>query len=142
MTDKSKVCFVLIEDNEDHAYLIQRALRDEGVVDQLHVFSTAEDGIRFLEESAELPHVVLLDIKLPGMSGHDCLRFIKSHPRLSVIPVAVLSTSDADDDRSQAYNNRANSYLTKPIDFEKFKELVEEVGQYWGNVNQPLDSFL
>ena len=91
--------------------------------------SPYEDSIR--------PDVILLDLKLPGLSGLGVLEIIKNDKDLQSIPVVMLTTSAADRDRETAYANHVNSYLVKPMAFERFRALVRELCHYWGEVNCP-----
>ena len=134
--------FLLVEDDDDHAMLIERAMRR--VPEQLTITRVAdgEAALKFLRreppyEDSRRPDVILLDLNLPKYSGHEVLRAAKSDERLAEIPVVVLTTSDADIDRSQAYQNRVNSFLVKPVDFEQFRTLVADLSRYWGHWNEP-----
>ena len=130
--------FILVEDNEDHAVLIEKTLRSERIANVLKVFGDAESVLEYLgQEGAPHPQAILADINLPGMNGLELLKAIKSRPRLKNIPVVILSTSDAETDRLKAYEYTANSYLTKPLDFDKFRNMVRDMGLYWGVWNQP-----
>jgi CheY-like chemotaxis protein len=83
------------------------------------------------------PDVVLLDLNLPRLSGHEVLRDIKEDRELQAIPVVVLTTSTAERDLARAYDSHANSYVVKPVDFARFHQLVTDLCQYWGTWNQP-----
>lgn len=130
--------FILVEDNEDHAVLVKKTLAGERVANELQVFGDAESALEHLRDpEVSSPQVVLLDINLPGMTGLEMLKEMKSDAALKSIPVVMLSTSDAGVDRARAYEFAANSYLTKPIDFQKFRMMIKDVGLYWGVWNQP-----
>src|SRR5690606_24500907 len=83
------------------------------------------------------PDVILLDLKLPKVNGHEVLAAIKDDPDLCSIPVVVLTTSSAETDRLKAYRHHANSYLVKPINFSRFRQMVSDLSLYWGVWNQP-----
>ena len=83
------------------------------------------------------PQLILLDLKLPRMDGHQVLRILKGDDDFNTIPIVVLTTSDADNDAHQAYSLHANSYLVKPVNFAKFRELIGAVTSYWGAWNRP-----
>jgi DNA-binding response OmpR family regulator len=81
--------------------------------------------------SSPRPHVILLDLRLPRVDGIDVLRAIKENESLKTIPVVVLTTSEAEKDVAKAYYNHANSYLVKPVGFQEFKKLMDDLGFYW-----------
>jgi CheY-like chemotaxis protein len=133
---------LLIEDNLDHAQLILRNFKSFKEVS--HAITHLEDGeaaINFLKDAKhnELPHLVLLDLRLPKIDGLEVLRYIKSDPGFFDMPVVVLTTSDAETDIARAYKHHANSYLVKPVDFNKFTELMKTLQNYWICLNkQPI----
>jgi CheY-like chemotaxis protein len=133
-------CVLYVEDDPDHAELVLRTLersgKKSGVV---HV----EDGAAALEylgrsERAEVPRpcLILLDLRLPKIDGIEVLRKVKTSPELANIPVVVLTTSASSQDVSRAYACNANSYLVKPDDFASLDSLVQNVGQYWLDLNR------
>jgi CheY-like chemotaxis protein len=142
------VRILLVEDNEDHALITELAIRDAQpeLAEQLHV-DTVYDGdgalsyLRGEGEHAdrELPDLVLLDIKMPGVSGLDVLRTIRSdpdHPELRIVPVVMLTTSAQGEDVLQAYREGANEYVTKPVRAEEFRTKVQAIPRYWSQVVQ------
>jgi CheY-like chemotaxis protein len=138
LPDSAPVHLILVEDNEDHSALVRKSLRSQRVLNPLSVFEDAESALAYLRGGGLPPSsVILLDINLPGMDGLELLSILKSDPRLESLPVVVLSTSDAKADREAAYQRGANSYLVKPLDFEKFREMIKQVGLYWGVWNRP-----
>lgn len=95
-----------------------------------------EEAMQFLRRAAaakdsRLPDVVILDLKLPRVNGHEVLQAIKSDPRLKCVPVVIFTSSDAESDRNLAYNLHANSFLTKPFDFTEFNETLKAITDYW-----------
>jgi CheY-like chemotaxis protein len=143
MTLKNKlVTFLLVEDDDNHAHLVTRSLAKSRVANCVY---RAEDGAKALAllkrqdqyANQELPDVILLDLKLPKIDGHEVLKSIKADPELKRIPVVVMTTSDAESDRARAYENHANSYVVKPVNFERFRQLVNDVSLYWGVWNEP-----
>lgn len=108
-----------------------------------HPIEVARDGEEVLsliaawEEKRPLPILILLDLKLPKVDGLEVLRQLKSHPRFHVIPVVVLSTSTEDNDIQIAYQQGANSYIVKPVDFDQFMQIVEYIQIYWCLLNVP-----
>ncbi len=134
---QAKFTYLLIEDDLDHAELIRRTLirqRSETVVE--HVSDGAQ-ALAYLRQQGPYkdrptPDVILLDLKLPKMDGHEVLAEIKQDEQLRRIPVVVLTTSDAASDRARAYQLHANSYLVKPLDFDQFQQMISVMQQYWG----------
>lgn len=130
---------LLVEDNPAHAELIIRSLEDHKVPNSIYHAHDGQMALDYLfqrgpyENMAEnpRPHVILLDIRMPKVDGIQVLKEIKTSDELKHIPVIILTTSEADRDVERAYENYANSYLVKPVDFDKFIQLMEEVGFYW-----------
>ena len=138
--DRKFVDILLIEDNPDHVELILKALRDNNVLNEVHVVASGEEAIDFLYQrgacaNAARPGLVLLDIKLPGMDGIEFLRRIKADPELKCIPVVMLTTSAGEEEIVESYNCGANSYIVKPVDFEQFVKVIKELKLYWAVVN-------
>ena len=141
MPVSSPLRVLLVEDDDDHAELTTVALRSH---DDRHDTVRAHDGAealdilfrRGLHADIRLPDMVLLDLNLPRVGGLEVLDKVKRDPRLSEIPVVVLTTSDNEADRARAYRSHANSYLVKPADFATFQALVHAIGDYWGRWNR------
>lgn len=141
MSDLHPLRVLLVEDDDDHADLTAFALASH---DTRHEAVRAHDGAEALDilfrrgvhADAARPDLVLLDLNLPFVGGLDVLTAVKEDGELCQIPVVVLTTSDADADRSRAYRRHANSYLVKPADFAEFEALVHEFGDYWGRWNR------
>lgn len=136
--------FLLVEDDDIHAHLVTRSLAKARVSNRVTRVSDGAAAIAFLQKEgqyadAEEPDVILLDLKLPKVNGHEVLSTIKQDERLKQIPVVVMTTSDAESDRAQAYNFHANSYVVKPVDFDRFRQLVHDLCLYWGVWNEPPD---
>lgn len=124
---------LLVEDNDSHAMLIMRTferLRSKGKIDWVRDGRAALDYLREREMTG-LPKLVMLDLRLPKLDGHEVLREMKSSKRLRMIPVVVLTTSTSDEDLKKAYSNHVNSYLTKPLNFEDLHKTVKEIKRYW-----------
>jgi CheY-like chemotaxis protein len=130
---------MLIEDNADHAELIIRTLQEHRISNKVRHFFDGQTALDYLFLRGEYadaaqnprPHVILLDLRLPRVDGIDILKAIKRDESLKCIPVVILTTSEADKDVAKAYYNHANSYLVKPVGFEEFKQLMDNLGLYW-----------
>jgi len=134
------VDILLVEDNADHVELIVKALRDNNVLNEVHVVTSGEEAMDFLYQrgayvDAQRPWLILLDIKLPGMDGIEFLRLVKAHQKFKLIPVVVLSTSATEKDIVGCYGCGANSYIVKPVDFEEFAKVIKDLKIYWLKVN-------
>ena len=131
---------LLVEDNPMDVDLTLRAFKRRRVTNTIHVARDGEEALAWLPRWAageQWPAVVLLDLKLPKVDGLEVLRQLKQHPTLCVIPVVVLTTSAQGADLQAAYQLGANSYIVKPVEFEKFMDVSEKVDLYWTVVNQP-----
>lgn len=136
------ISFLLVEDDEDHAQLVIRSLENNRVVNKIFHVKDGADALDFLfgqgkYEKRSLPDVILLDLKLPKVDGLEVLQRIKGDPHLKMIPVVILTTSSAESDRIAAYSEHANSYLVKPLDFNSFRKMTEDLKLYWAVWNQP-----
>jgi two-component system response regulator len=133
---------LLVEDNPDDLELTQLALREAKLVNRLVV---ARDGVEALDlllrdggDGVPLrPIVVLLDLKLPRVDGLQVLERIRADARTRELPVVVLTSSDEDEDRHRSYALHVNSYVRKPVDFERFQAAVRHLGFYWTVLNEP-----
>jgi CheY-like chemotaxis protein len=128
------ISILLVEDNVDHAHLVMRKLKSFQVANNITHLEDGEIALQYLAKSKEnnnLPHIILLDLRLPKVDGLEVLRFVKTNPDYMEIPVVILTTSDAETDIAKAYTLHANSYLVKPVNFENFTELMEILGFYW-----------
>lgn len=134
---------LLVEDNENDAELTMRALRKNNLANEIEV---ARDGAQALEvlfgdgtpdATPVLPRVVILDLKLPKLTGIEVLQRIRADERTHLLPVVVLTSSQEETDLVRSYELGVNSYIVKPVDFEQFVRAVEELGLYWVLLNQP-----
>ncbi len=137
----SLVHFLLVEDDDDHAELIRMNLAESRIGNTMDRVSDGEEALAYLRREGAFadrprPDVVLLDLKLPKVDGHEVLAQVKSDDALRCIPIVVLTTSQAEADRAQAYFNHTNSYLVKPVDFAQFQKMVKDLKLYWGVWNQ------
>jgi two-component system response regulator len=131
----SRVDFLLVEDNRDDADLILRAMAKHLNTADVAV---ARDGAEALSSLADTvpTKAVLLDLKLPKVSGFEVLKAIRADARTHALPVVILTSSGHDADMATAYALGANSYVVKPMDFDEFLETVSATGQYWAQINQ------
>lgn len=130
---------LLVEDNPMDVDLTLRAFRRRKVTNPILVARDGEEALAWLprwETGEPLPVVILLDLKLPKIDGLEVLRQLKSHPVFSVIPVVVLTSSAENRDVAQAYQLGTNSYIVKPVDFEKFMDVAEQIELYWTILNK------
>ena len=129
---------VLVEDNPDDQTLTLRALKKQNIVNEIIVLNDGVEALEFLlDPEKPLPHLLLLDLKLPKLDGLQLLRRLRSEPRTQLLPVVVLTSSDEDRDVIEGYRLGANSYIRKPVDFEEFSEAVRQLGIYWLGLNEP-----
>jgi two-component system response regulator len=129
---------ILVEDNPDDERLAIRALRKGNVANEILVARNGEEAINMILSADPLPCVVLLDLKLPKIDGLEVLRRIRAEPRTKLLPVVVLTSSSEDRDIVESYSLGANSYVRKPVEFDRFTEAVKQLGLYWALVNESL----
>ena len=130
---------LLVEDNPDHAELVKRNLEDFQVANHIHHVEDGEAALDYVyrrgtysdHKKFPRPDLILLDLRLPRIDGLEVLKQIKRDLTLQAIPVVVLTTSDAEKDLAQAYEYHANSYVTKPVNFDSFSRLLRDLGYYW-----------
>jgi len=131
---------LLVEDRLVDIDLTRRALERRQVLNPLQVARDGEEAIAFFDrwEAGEpLPICILLDLRMPKMNGLEVLRRLKSHPNFSTIPVVILTTSNEDTDIEEAYKLGCNSYIVKPVDFDKFVDVAAKIEVYWCALNMP-----
>jgi CheY-like chemotaxis protein len=136
---------LLVEDNPDHAELVIRNLAEHPVPNHVIHLTHGQAALDYLLRREEYsnpalsprPHIILLDLRLPRVDGLQVLQVIKLSESLRQIPVIILTTSDAEQDARRAYDNHANSYLVKPLGYEQFRKLIQDLGFYWLSQNKP-----
>jgi two-component system, response regulator len=141
----SQRTLLLVEDNPDDEELTLVALKENNIGNPVVVVRDGAEALEYLfgsgrDEAAKvnsLPVVVLLDLKLPKVSGLEVLRRLRADERTMCIPVVVLTSSKEEEDRIQSYALGANSYVRKPVDFGQFVEAVKQLGLYWLVLNEP-----
>jgi CheY-like chemotaxis protein len=130
------ISVLLVEDDPGDLLLIREAFAEHKVGNVLSTVSDGVEAMKFVRAEGqyagrERPDLVLLDLNLPRKSGAEVLAEIKSDPRLATIPVIVLTTSEAEEDVMRSYEMHANAYITKPVDFERFKEIVHQIDDFF-----------
>jgi two-component system, response regulator len=145
MSATTSVEILLVEDNPQDLELTQRALRRANLTNCIHIARDGAEALEFLfcegahaaRKIEDGPKVILLDLKLPKLDGLQVLKRIKSDPRTKSIPVVVLTSSKEQNDVVESYRLGVNSYIVKPVNFERFAAAVQEVGMYWVLLNHP-----
>lgn len=136
---------MLVEDDLDHAELIMRTIKEHPIPNQILHFRHGHSALDYLfrrnafsdRERTPRPQIILLDIHLTDTDGVDILKTIKASDELKTIPVVMLTTSAAENDIARAYNQHANSYVVKPIEWTEFRELMNNLCSYWLISNRP-----
>ncbi len=142
--DYDDIEILLVEDSADDAILTIRALKKSGLTNKIHHVKDGAEALDFIyctsafasRDSATMPRIILLDLKMPKVSGMEVLEKIKSDPALKRIPVIILTSSKEDPDIKEAYQRGANSYIVKPVESDNFFTALKEVGFYWMIHNQ------
>lgn len=133
---KKPIEILLVEDNPSDARLTIESFRNADIENNLHVVEDGELAIEFLEqrgayENVPRPDIILLDLNLPKKNGIEVLADIKANVKLRRIPVAILTTSENEDDIHKTYDLGANCYITKPVDFEEFIRVAKTIQEFW-----------
>jgi two-component system response regulator len=144
MNRSDPVDILLIEDNDSDAELTLRALKQNNLSNKVIRFADGQEALDYLMQPETVkiadkrpnPKLILLDLKLPGISGIEVLQAIKKDPVTSYIPVVVLTSSTQEEDLVKSYQLGVNSFISKPVEFEKFMESVKNIGFYWLLVNK------
>jgi len=136
---KEEIPILLIEDDEDDIRLVQRAFSKGRIANKLYTVRDGEEAIEYLGNTgrytdraeAPRPGIILLDLNMPKVNGHEVLKWLKGQEQLHSIPVVILTTSDETRDIDQAYNEGASTFITKPVEFSNFLDAVITLGKYW-----------
>jgi CheY-like chemotaxis protein len=139
MNEVRPVDILLVEDNPGDVRLTKEALRDAKVLNEIFVARDGVEAMEFLNRKGRfsdmpLPDLILLDLNLPKKDGREVLAEIKQNPILKHIPVVVLTTSKADEDIIKTYNLHANAYITKPVDLNRFAEIIHVLNEFWFSI--------
>lgn len=145
MNENDVVELLIVEDTPEDLELALRALKKANLSNRIQVARDGEEAVQFIfgegahagRKVENAPKVILLDLKLPKIDGIEVLRRIKNDPRTKAIPVAVLTSSKEQKDIVESYRLGVNSYIVKPVNFERFAEAVRDLGMYWLLLNQP-----
>jgi CheY-like chemotaxis protein len=135
MTNLQEVEILLVEDSAEDAALTLRALSRHNLGNRVHLVRDGVEALAYLRDIGP-PKVMLLDLKLPKVSGLEVLRAVRQEPRLRTLPVVILTSSREEPDIASAYALGVNSYIVKPVDFEQFMRAVADAGLYWLLLNQ------
>ena len=130
---------LLVEDDPGDVLMTREAFEDHKVANTLHVVGDGVEALQFLRRQgsyadAPTPDLVLLDLNLPRMDGREVLAELKADPELRSIPVVVLTTSEAEEDVLRSYSLHANAYVTKPVDFDRFVQVVQQIDDFFVSV--------
>jgi len=131
-----EIHILLVDDNEGDILLTREALEEAKIVNRISVAYDGVEALSFLKKmppfrDSEVPDLILLDINLPRMDGTEVLSVIKSDPELRRIPVIMLTTSSSEKDILTSYDNHANCYITKPVDLDRFMDVVRTIEDFW-----------
>lgn len=149
---KNEVEILLVEDHPDDVELTLQAFRKNNLANRVHVARDGEEALDFLYCRGQYanrlgdrpPRLVLLDLKLPKIDGLEVLRVLKADPVLRMMPIVVMTSSSEQRDLVEGYRLGVNSYIQKPVSFDRFQEIVAQLGFYWLAVNEavPRDAFI
>ncbi|TAK29541.1 MAG: response regulator [Chloroflexota bacterium] len=136
---------LLVEDNPDDVKLTLKVLERSGISNRVEIASDGIEALEYLQgtgkfagrDTRDLPALVLLDLKMPMISGLEVLQSIRSDERAKLVPVVILTTSNEEKDRIESYELGANSYIRKPVKFSEFTEALQQLGRYWLGLNMP-----
>lgn len=140
-----KKIILLVEDNPDDVELTMRALKKNNIQNEVVVARDGAEALDYLfgegkyagRNTSVMPQIVLLDLKLPKVSGFEVLERLRSNDRTRLLPIVILTSSKEEIDLVEGYSRGANSYIRKPVDFNQFTEAVRQLGLYWLLLNEP-----
>jgi two-component system response regulator len=145
MNQSDEPDILIVEDNPNDAELMMRAFKKQNISGVIRVLADGAEALDFLfakgayasRRVSDLPKVMLLDVKLPKVDGFEVLKTVKDNPVTRMLPVVMVTSSREDPDIGTAYGLGANSYVTKPVDYDSFTSAIGLVGRYWLSVNRP-----
>jgi CheY-like chemotaxis protein len=145
MPMKDRFPILLVEDNPDDVFFVKRAFTQAGVENPIHVVSSGQEAIEYLQGDRDfsdrqkfpMPGLVLLDLKMPRVSGFDVIEWMRKDRRAKLIPVVILSSSALPDDVNRAYALGANAYMVKPPSIDALQRLFETIFKFWAAGEQP-----
>ena len=137
------VTILLVEDNLDDITITKKALKEAKILNKLYVVRDGQEALDYLRHQGSYqdpatnpkPGLILLDINLPKLNGVEVLAQVKKDPEFKKIPIVMLTVSKRDEDIAKSYENGCNSFIQKPVEFERFVTIVKEIGLYWGLLN-------
>ena len=135
---------LLVEDNPDDEELTLLALKRSNILNEVIVVRDGVEALDYLfatgtyadRDPSRMPQLILLDLKLPKMDGLEVLKHLRANPGTELIPVVVLTSSSEEEDMIASYRNGANSYVRKPVDFNRFADAIKQLGMYWLLLNE------
>lgn len=138
---KKGIHILLVEDNEGDILLTLEAMKQARISNKIDIVKDGEKALKYLLKEGEFkdartPDIILMDINLPKIDGLEVLNHIKNDDKLKVIPVVMLTTSDSEKDILKSYQNHANCYITKPVNFENFMKVIQTLEDFWINIVQ------
>jgi len=136
MSSRQEIDILLVEDNPNDAELTQRALKKSDIGARLAIARDGAEALEYLSSDRPRPKVVFLDLKLPKIDGIEVLRRVRSDDRTRSLPVVVLTSSQEERDINECYKLGVNSYVVKPVEFDKFYKAVGDLGMYWLVLNK------
>jgi len=130
---------LLVEDDEIDVMSVKRAVKELKITNRLIIQSNGEEGLHYLNENTtHLPGIILLDINMPRMNGIELLKALKDHPKFKQIPVIMLTTSKEESDKIAAFSLGIAGYMIKPVDYQKFVEIIKTIMHYWTLSDKPI----
>lgn len=145
MSEKKLSCILLVEDNPSDIGLTKRAFEKSNILNPLVVVEDGEEALNYLfcegpyagRNSEEMPALILLDLKMPGLGGLEVLKKIRENKLTKRLLVVILTSSKEEQDIAAGYDLGINSYIRKPVDFHKFADVIKQLGMYWLILNEP-----